>query len=603
MRRVRNRSDRPASPTPGAAAPAATPWTRDSYTRLRKRAERSLLGAAANDPGLADLDVRRLFGELEVREVELRLQNDELVETERALEETARRYAELFEEAPVAYVILDATGRILSANGSAAALLRTAPGGLAGRALQAFVPQDALPGFDLALAAALGSPGREKVVHELPLRPEDGSGLFVRLEAVASPGGRTCRAALLDMSDTRRREDELRRAKVEAEAANRAKSDFLAKMSHEIRTPLSGVLGMIDLALLGELPARGRQHLSMAKQSAQSLVRIVNDLLDLARIEAHRLVLESAPFQVGRLLDSVLAIHEPGARSKGLAVNVSVSEKVPAAVVGDEGRLRQVLGNLVGNAVKFTDRGEVAVAVSVRPAPSAPDGQGRIVLVFAVRDTGSGIAPGALPTIFDTFVQAGRPSAGGAGLGLAVARQLVELMGGRISVESAPGLGSTFRFEVELGARSAPRPAALPATPAVVAAPQVRHRVLLAEDDEVNAAVALEYLRLLGHEPSHVGDGRAALEALEGGSFDVVLMDVSLPVLGGLEALAVVRRGDLAGCPSSIPAIAISAHAGERDRARFLSAGMDDFLPKPFDVAQLDAAIRRVTGGRRPGAP
>ena len=395
----------------------------------------------------------------------------------------------------------------------------------------------------------------------------------------------------------RRVEVALAEAKEAAEAASRAKTSFLANMSHEIRTPMNAIIGLTHLLRTDPATERQGELLGKVSDAADHLLQIINDILDLSKIEAGKLVLEPTDFSLADVLEYVRAMTAGPATAQGLRLSFSVGPDVPAALVGDGLRLGQVLLNLVGNAVKFTNAGGVDVLVT-RRREQGPDG-----LRFTVRDSGIGISPGDLARLFQTFEQADTSTTrryGGTGLGLAICRSMVDLMGGSIAVESVLGEGSAFTVDLELPASSlaswAPPALAGLHTPASMipspAPDAVRPgaTVLVAEDSPVNQQVASELLRLAGVTVHVVGDGRAAVDAVRTGAFDLVLMDVQMPIMDGIAATIEIRR-----LPAyrQLPIVAMTASAFDEDRKACLDAGMNDHLAKPVDPERLFAALAR----------
>jgi signal transduction histidine kinase/AmiR/NasT family two-component response regulator len=456
-------------------------------------------------------------------------------------------------------------------------------------------------------------------------------------------------------------------SKAAAEAANEAKSQFLANMSHELRTPMNAILGMIDVALPKAGDPVVQDCLKTAKGSADLLLTLLDDLLDSAKIESGKLELESAPFSVRRMLDQITRVLSVRASEKGLCFCCRVPNETPDAVVGDRMRLQQVLLNLAGNAIKFTERGEVEIglrtvestessvespessverrASSVRRAPapyslstldSQPSTLDCVTLEFAVRDTGIGISPAALECLFAPFAQADASMTrrfGGTGLGLSICKSLAELMGGWIWVESEVGKGSIFHFTVRLPLAKE-LPADLDAPMAIATKPSRQLRILLAEDNPANQMLAKYILQERGHVVEIASDGQRAVSLSERNCYDVILMDVQMPGTDGLAATAAIRKREKEGVggrgqgpevggreteedeqqgrptpnpstltPTRVPIIAMTAHAMKSDRERCLAAGMDSYLSKPIDRQKMIALVEGLAAWSAPAAP
>ncbi len=394
---------------------------------------------------------------------------------------------------------------------------------------------------------------------------------------------------------------DLAEATKRAEQANNSKSQFLANMSHEIRTPMHGVLGMARLALDSKTLPESSEHVETLCGTAEGLLHVINDILDFSKIEAGKMPLEHIPFSLPRMLDDLRKLISPRAGAKGVDLQCQAAESVPTVIVGDPARLRQVLMNLLGNAVKFTSNGSVTLEV-VQTASDPVDR--RCELHFRVRDTGVGIPKEQQQTIFEAFGQADSSVTrrfGGTGLGLTICSQLVQLMGGHIWVESAPGVGSTFQFTCSVGIAG---PECLAErTVDIVEEEQHGLRVLLAEDNPVNQRVATAMLRKHAHQVTVVSTGVDAVEAWEAGEFDVILTDNQMPKMGGLEAVRCIRECEIATGRRRTRVVALSASAMIGDRERFLSAGMDAFLAKPFSAAELYSVLRQVMEPRPAAEP
>jgi PAS domain S-box-containing protein len=569
-------------------------------------------------------------------EERLRLAHQQLQKAHEELKNSEALYHSLVEYLPQDIFRKDTAGRFTFANERFAATLGLRPAEILGKTDFDFYPP------------ALAAKYRQDDEHVMRTRQS-----YETVEAHVTPAGAKLFVQVIktpvldfqgkvlgtqgifwDVTAKRRADEALREAKEAAEAANRAKSEFLANMSHEIRTPLHGILGMAGLALDTTLTPEQREFLTAVRASADSLLTVINDVLDFSKIEARKLELLSGAFALREALDEAVKSLAWRAAQKGLELACDVASQVPDALVGDVVRLRQVVVNLVGNAIKFTERGKVLVSVVTEATT-----EDEVCLHFAVTDTGIGIAREKQTIIFHPFEQADSSLArqyGGTGLGLAICSQLVALMGGRIWVESAVGRGSTFHFTAPFGlaaprtpsaGRAQPAPAAgvaehpgagtdAPLSPEYggegrnrapesfatppAAGPGRCLRILLAEDNNLNQFLAVHVLQGLGHKVVVVGNGKEALACLEGQVFDLVLMDVQMPEMDGLEAAAAIRRREQ-GTGRRLPIIALTAYAMTGDRERCLAAGMDGYVAKPVRGQELWQAIARLVPLAGPG--
>lgn len=387
-----------------------------------------------------------------------------------------------------------------------------------------------------------------------------------------------------------------------ADSATRAKSAFLANMSHEIRTPLNAVLGMAELSLLTEEAEKKNQYLKRVKEAGNTLLSVINDILDFSKIEARKLTLEAIDFDLQSVLEAALDIHSMTVMEKGLDLAYEVGPNVPEVLQGDPSRLKQVLINLLSNAVKFTEKGGVHVSVALLSSEEKVNPGDRVVLEFSVTDTGIGIPENKQEDVFKSFLQADDSITrkhGGTGLGLAICTLLVELMDGRLHLSSVEGEGSTFSFTATLAVGNKSKlQAEEKARQVEESTVMPKLKVLLADDNELNRQLASTLLEEKGHQCVKVENGALALEALKAEHFDVVLMDVQMPVMDGVSATRAIRTPNSGVLSPDIPIVALTAHALMGDRERFLDAGMTDYIAKPIKIDDFYSTLARVVLGR-----
>ncbi|HUE88201.1 MAG TPA: ATP-binding protein [Vicinamibacterales bacterium] len=501
-------------------------------------------------------------------------------------------YRRMMEMSTVLGAVTDFDGRFLAVSPGWRSVLGYSPERLVGTSYPRLVHSDDRARSREQMALLMAS-GIETSNFEVRLRAHDGSYRWILWNLLGDPAARRIYGVGYDMTERRLVEQELIDARETALQASQLKSRFLANMSHEIRTPMNGILGMTSLLLTTTLTPEQRELLETVRQSGDTLLSLIDDVLDISKIEARRVTLRPATFAVAELIEGVIAPHRVRAREKGLALEIAVAAGVPRHLTGDTGRIAQILRNLVSNALKFTEQGSVRVRVEREGAS----------IRFSVRDTGLGIPEDLQESIFEPFRQADDSSTrrfGGTGLGLSISRELATMMGGLLWAESTAGQGSTFHCVLPLPAAVAPdRREREDGT-----LDPLGRRVLLVEDNPVNARVATLMLRKLECTVTVAASGAMALELLQTsrGEFDLVLMDVQMPDVDGLEATRTIRAYESARGLPTMPIIALTANAMKGDAERCLEAGMNGYLAKPVTLERLVGELRRVAeqGADRP---
>jgi PAS domain S-box-containing protein len=548
---------------------------------------------------------------------------------EKRLVRMEARYRGLLEAAPDAMVVVNQAGAIVLGNAQAEKQFGYGREELLGKKIEDIIP-DGLPeptkteSPSQRVGTRIELTGRRKGGGEFPVElmwsSQDSSEEVLVTAAIRDISDRRIaeeallqRTAALrvEVTERRRAEEEMRVAKDAADVANQAKSEFLANMSHEIRTPLNAIIGMTDLTLDTELTSEQRDGLGTIKLSANFLLGIISDILDYSKIEAGKIELESINFNLRDCVGDALKALAPYAGQKGLELTCDLAPDVPELVSGDQGRLRQIILNLVGNAIKFTHHGEVALKVS-----SQRDEYDVKVLQFSVTDTGIGISAENQRLVFHPFTQADSSTTrkyGGTGLGLTISARLVAMMGGRIWLESEIGKGTKFHFTLQFRVLDSRTQSGMigsveplmalgreqtssPRLPVVQALPRKSLLILLAEDSRINQFVATRMLEKLGHSAIVAANGKEALLLIEAILFDLVLMDIQMPEMDGLTATMKIRANELS-TQVHLPIIAMTAHAMSGDRERCIEAGMDGYISKPIDRRHLEDAIAQATCG------
>ncbi len=498
-------------------------------------------------------------------------------------------------------LIADSEGVIVDLNDAAADMFGFPASEMTGREMSGMIMPERLRSAYKAGMPRYAATGKAKVMGrriEIDAQRKDGSEFPIELSISATGSGSNARyvAFIRDITDRRMVEETLKTAKENAEAANRAKAQFLAAVSHEMRTPLTGILGALDLLDTGELTEQQRKYIRTANRSGNALLSVISDVLDISRLEAGKVDLEIAPISFQEIVGDVVEIIGGLAEERGNRISIHIDERLPARLTGDPARIRQVLLNFVTNAVKFTYGGTVAISV-VMLAQAA----GRAEVEIAVKDTGPGISESDQQKLFRNFSQLNNSSDkafGGSGLGLAISKRLVDLMSGSIGVDTELGKGSKFwaRLWLEASADTVLAPAP-PGQSGVEDQPLRSKRILVVDDNETVRSIVAGQLAVRGHVADTADGGVKALAMMKAGTYDAVILDISMPVMDGFEVLRIMKG--LPGAAGLTPVIALTAHALVEVHERCLAAGFDQFITKPVRVDELSSVIEAVTSATR----
>jgi PAS domain S-box-containing protein len=568
------------------------PTPAESARKLRQRAEEKFRASAPLRETKASEETQRFMQELQIHQIELEMQNEELRHTQIELEVLKDRYFDLYDLAPVGYLTLNENWIILEANVTAATMFGVVKSAFLKKPFSQFIfheDQD----LNYLQFKKISEPN-EIQIWEMRLIRADGSQFWAQIHCSYAQNG-SFNVTISDTTTLKCAEREAQQSKASAESANlanTAKSQFLANMSHEIRTPLNGIMVAAQLLEKTVLSDEQRQYVNLLMVSGRNLVQQISDILDLSKIEAHKLELQTRDFNLQEETTGIFNLLTNLAREKELELILRIDPDVPLALRGDAVRLRQIIMNLVSNAIKYTAKGFVSLQISM----DAEDEQ-HTTFRIVVRDSGIGIAKDNLESIFERFTQADSSFTrkyGGTGLGLAIVRNLAELMKGRIDVESVEGEGSTFwvtvKLEKQAKDRDMPCPDKNQNTYSII---DSSIRILLVDDNPSNQFGLSRLLQFSGYQVEVANNGSEAINLLEEKDYDLVLMDCSMPVMDGYESTTAIRTKTSNVKNHSIPVIALTACAMQEDREKCFAVGMDDYLSKPVEAPALLAMIEK----------
>lgn len=564
-----------------------------NQTKLRKKAEAKLRKSEMlmNRP-TSDADIMKVIHELKVHQIELELQNEELLLAKERAEATEKKYTELYESAPSGYLTLSKEGDILELNNSAAILLHKERSELINNRFALFISDDTRAVFNEFLQKL--DTTTEKENCEVKLEKEGFFSAYVSIDGIISKGGETILLSMVDITKCKQAEESLRELEIARESLM-FKQSFLANMSHEIRTPLTGVLGMIDILEHTKLTEEQRDYIHTLKLSGENLRTIINQVLDYSKIEAGKMKLRSSLFKFNYLFSEIEAQFK-GRIKKGVEFNIQSDPKIAEFIYADKKRINQVITNLVDNAIKFTPKGSILLSSKLL----TPNGSGKQVMIkIAVTDTGIGIPAEMQNKLFVPFSQIDDKATReyeGTGLGLSICKELAKLMRGKIGFESEYQKGSTFWFmfpaqvyenpQKEIKAKQNHEPKEMNNDHR----PRRNLRILFADDKLVNQKVISLMLTTMGHVVTLASNGQQALQAYEPGKFDLILMDIQMPVMDGITATQKLKEK----FKNPPPIVGLSASAFEGDREKYLSLGMDDYLTKPINIVEFKQLIGQL---------